>query len=290
MADDYINPSMLGTSVALGRTGSDSSKWSKFNRFRLHMDEDFDSSGISYVFFTKPHCNLVKGDLKNDAFLNSLGKLPNGKTLIDSLDGLNGSGNKLIKILSNSAENFDTKDTTLTTNELSENRIGSKLSIPGSTTDSTTIDSFAIDYTEYSDLGILFLHKAWVDYIHCVRRGIIAPNANYIKEKVLDFVSSVYYFRMDESGKQIKFYSKYTGVYPINVPYSAMSFHLGEPRIKKLNITYNYSFKEDMNPEILDDFYALTSAYKTTALSAEATNNWASQVWLSTDKKTLYFG
>ena len=147
-------------------------------------------------------------------------------------------------------------------------------------------------------MSITLLHKVWVDYINAVKinrispsRGTSSDSTDYILEKKVDYASSVYYFLLDADGCTIKYYAKYTGVFPTNVPYSAMSFKLGESNIKKLSIQYQYSFKEDLNPEILDEFIKLTYSNDMPKRDNDfrADKTWFNYVRITRDRKKMFF-
>lgn len=256
--------------------GASGDKFTQFNRFRNQEGQDFATGGIAYIFFTKPdmnlwgdpnHSNLTWNLVKDtwqeldDSFLRTMKKDKKvGAKIFDSLDGGRSKFDHgpFIKLLSNTARNFEAKDTVLRTDEMAGNFVGHRLVLPGTTIDSESVDTVSINYNEYSDYSIMLLHKVWVDYINGVKRGTLWPKHTYIEHRVIDYVSSVYYFKTDETGRKIKFWSKLTGLFPTNVPYSAMSFHLGQTQLKDIDITYTYSFREDMKPEIIDEFKFLT--------------------------------
>jgi len=295
----YKEPSLIvDPNFSKNNLGIGGDKFTQFNRFRLTSEADYSTSGISYVFFTKPHLNIKKQPNTYDSFINSLKNAAGiGAKITNSLDGKNSSeGTNFIALLTNSVESFDTKDTTIDTEEVADNFLGDKMILPMTTISSVTADNFSVEYNEYSDLSIMLLHKVWVDYMHLVKRGSLSPykddkiGLDYIKDKIIDYVSSVYYFRMAEDGQKIKYFSKYTGVFPTNVPYSAMSFHLGDTGVKKVTIQYAYSFKEDMKLEILDDFQSLCSNNVISHSYDTIKDNWKGYVNLSNDRTKLYFG
>lgn len=290
----YVHPTMLDSqeSIDVSHTLHDvtADSFTKFNKFRLH-DGDPLTSGIGYIFFTKPDLNLTEQNLNSDNFFQSLAETDFGKKVMSNLTNyisLNSSNSNFITLLTNTAENFDTKDIQAKTGEFSENFVGYKLSFPEEISESLSVDSFSVNYVEYSDLRITYLHKMWIDYIQYIRKGKFIADQNHIENRIIDYMSSVFFFLCGEDGHSIKYYSKLTGVYPTNIPYSAFSWQLGQPGLKKLSITYQYSFKEDLDPQILMDFMAVSKG--TISKSPDTLkNNWANNVGISDDGK-LYFG
>ena len=274
-------------------------KFEKFNRYRNNEGQDYLSSGIGYIFITKPHLNLACNDNIDDPYLLSI---HNGrgsglaKRIVNSLDGVYGGDRTtpFIQLITNSAETFETKDNILKTKEYGYTFFVNKISVVDNETESFNGDTFTIEYTEYSDLALTYLHKTWVDYIHAVKFNTIQPYKtdvnNYIHHKIIDYASAMYYFLVAEDGYTIKYYAKYTGVFPINIPYSALSFNLGESKVKKLSVQYQYSFKEDLDPRILDEFAYLTKDSNGVVNTTYNLNNtWCKQIKLSDDKKKLVF-
>jgi hypothetical protein len=300
----------LGNVVDAGTNQND--RFSKFNRFRVIEGEDYSIGGISYVFFTKPQLNLTGGSFQNvnytadklkyDSFLYNLktGTLGNlGTKILNSLDRKSGlaQGSHLMPLITNSAKSFETKDTTIKTDEYYDNYLGNKIVVPGGTNESDTADTFTIDYTEYADLSLTLLHKVWVDYMHLVRRGMIDPHPDFAQLGIIDYVSSVYYFKLGDDGKKIKFWSKYTGVFPVNIPYSAFSYHHADPKVKELSVQYAYSFKEDMSYDVLYDFLQITGGAVSNDLYEKnfhgkvhtLADTWNGEVKLNSDLTKLLF-
>jgi hypothetical protein len=103
------------------------------------------------------------------------------------------------------------------------------------------------------------LHKMWIQYISNVYHGSWDPKTDYIWQKILDYAVSVNVVVTAEDFETILFWSKYYGVFPINVPYSALSWDTGNFIGKnEMSITYAYSWKEDWNPASLTEMNTVT--------------------------------
>jgi hypothetical protein len=218
---------------------------------------DMAERGFSYVFFTTPNLNLSEENVATDSFFSEMFKRE--PDLINSLTTDTKKFSPFIKLLTNCSEDFSPSDTVLKTKELAETLAGFKLLLPSLMTDSIVANQFTINYTERRDLPITKIHKLWVDYMEFVRRGLMLSSNYSIKNRIFDYFSSVYYFTLEPDGQTIQYYCKYTGVAPIAVPYSAFNYNRGEIGEVKLNIPYIWSYKEDMNPDILSDFNKVTS-------------------------------
>ena len=314
-----------------GFASSNADLYKGFNTFRVSEGIDYFSSNITYIFFTKPMMNLISPKNINDDFIRSLQVSEPSSTshlILEQLDALSSTSGCFNMLLSNTAESFDLKDNILKTKEVGETRMGSKIILGDNSMESYNSDSFTIQYTELSDMSITKMHKTWVDYIHLVKHNEAAPymcksteganalsapkakddtskyyysytqnqstSRDFVQDKVLDYVCSVYYFRTAEDGCTLKYWAKYTGVFPLNVPFSAMSFSMGENKLKQLSVNYTYSFKEDMNTAILLEFQHLcnNSGWKfPTGQITDIRDNWAYGVCLDpTFTKLIFIG
>jgi len=257
-----------------------------FNRFRVPTYDPF-LSNIAYIFFTRPDCNFNEDNIGASNYFSALSSTSFGQSILSSLsqtiyspNNVNGS---FIKILSNSVTNFETKDTALSTDSMHENFVGYKLSMPSTYIESITADTITLNFLEYEDLRVTNLIKAWIEYINGVKRGFYYAQGNYIDQKIIDYASSIYYFLCAPDGHSIRFFTKLTGVFPINIPYSAFSWEIGSaPDDKKLSVTFQYQIKEDLDIEIIDDFLTLSGSGD--FLGDNYKDSWASGVTIDEGK------
>ena len=157
------------------------------------------TSGIGYVFMTRPHLNIDENDDIQDNFLLTISKgSSNQARMIRQNLCMNCKSDtgftipsKFMPIITSSAESFETKDNILKIRETGENFIGNKIVYGDVQTESLNADTFNIEYTEYSDGSLLLLHKTWVDYIHAVKINKIKPK-RYANVKEVTLVSSIF--------------------------------------------------------------------------------------------------
>lgn len=267
-----------------------------YNRFKVPMSDPF-ASNIAYVFFTKPDCN-INDNIAYSNFLTSLDSSESYGQIILSSVSSSYSKNKLTKskflnLLSNSVNNFETKDTTLKTNDVYDDFVGFRMNLPENIIESFTPDTITFSFNEYDDLRITNLIKVWVEYISNVKRGIFVPTESNRSKKILDYVSSIYFFLCGPDGCSIKYYCKLTGVYPTVIPYSSFAWDSSNgSNVTKLNVTFQYQIKEDLEPDILSDFMKISgnSTLKNNTFSALSNNysdNWAANAVISGNK--IYF-
>lgn len=157
--------------------------------------------------------------------------------------------------LSNAARSFDVSDEFIKTTEHGETFTGYKMLYGRHNIESNTAGQFTIQYQDDKNYTLYKTHKAWTEYISRVYRGALRPAKVYIKNRILDYASSVYYFVTGPDGETLLFWSKYFGVFPLNTPASAASWTKGSgTSVPEFGINYAYAFKEDFSPVTLAEF------------------------------------
>jgi len=265
--DEITDDDLIGLRESVGNFDIDEVAFiTNFNFQRLQNDNiNFFVKGIPYVFMTGPVLNLCEANVSTDSFLTYMATSTNenkeilrhltNENYTDTLFGdLGGKNCDLIPLITNTALSIDIKDTVARTKEVGETFYGYKQVHPGSLVDSIVGDEISIKYLEMTNLPILKMHKAWQDYIEKVRRGQFIPSRNALDDGFIDYMASIYYILCDFDGETIKYWAKYTGVAPLNVPYSSLGGDLTSHEVPDITINYSYCYKEDMSVAILRDF------------------------------------
>lgn len=230
-------------------------------------------SGHAFVFMTKPllfidpdrSSNASNGHL---AYLNMTRDPIFTQYLWDQV--MNQADRKIVEMLSyntnhftdssflpiitNECKNFDANDINLDSSDFFETKQGFKESLPTSKTLSESGNTLSFSLTEDSNLSITKMMTLWVNYISNITDGTFDANPEMILNGRLDYTSSIYYFVLAPDGKSIRYWSKYTGCWPTNIPYSNMRYNKGSNDLSDISVTFNYTVKEDMNPKILEEF------------------------------------
>ena len=243
---------------SLGKNLTALNEYSKFNKLKVHENVDFLTSNVGYIFMTKPQIDpdyknsLINALKDSDVLGIILGNLVKGQQPPSPAN--------FIPFITNAAEGFEFKDTVINTDTKYENLKGQKMVMPTNKFESETADTFSLTFNEYENRLITAFHKIWVDYIHDISYGSFRKkNIKDVFTRILDYAVSLYAFYLGVDGRTIKTFSKYTGLYPTNVPYSAFSFNLTDRGFKKISVTYQYTFKEDMDLLILEDFNEIST-------------------------------
>lgn len=256
----------------------------QFNRFKRYEYLDFLSIGGAYIFMTKPNLNLRTSELLPSAnnglpqfFIPSIPKeIGDASSYISKLGLIVDGVNPFVPLITNQFDNFDTKDISVDTDTAHENYQEYKQIIAKSITSSLSEDKVGINYIELLNMEITTFHQIWVQYIEAVKKGTILPSLSSLKNKEIDYMSSIYFFLVGPDGMTIKYFCKLTGVFPVNIPYSAFSFNSNDSSLKKLNIQYQYSVIEHMDFNIISDFNRLSEGSgESNVLGNTKHDNWA---------------
>lgn len=227
-----------------------------YNRFKLAMPDDILSKGFMHVIFTRPDLNLWNANansyvtrVKNTPYFNYMIKQNRG--IIDNLYLENGQPHEFNMLLSNKARSFNLQDDVLETSEYGKTYKGQVVVLGRNIYKSISSGQFEINFTDNRNLDILNLCKIWIQYIHNVSNGIWNPKTKYIYTKTIDYAVACYVILTAEDFETVIYFTKYFGVFPVMVPYSALSW-TGNDIIStgksEYSITFNYSWKEEYNP------------------------------------------
>ena len=246
-----------------------------YNRFKINMANNQLSKTFAHIFFVRPDCNIFaagKGGSKTNPVLSKNLKTEsefyyalkhNPQILRQLTQRDSGYNNQFMMLLSNAAKSFELSDEYVVSDTYGQSLTGYKVAYGKDNVESKTAGKFSINYIDDRDLNIYQTHKLWIDYISNVYRGKVKPRKGYIKEKIIDYATCVYYILCAEDGETILFWSKYWGVFPLEAPSSGFSYsaeNIGGVKNPELKIEYQYSWKEDFNPLSLIEFNMHSSA------------------------------
>lgn len=231
-----------------------------YNRFKLPTVNDAFQKGFAHVFFTRPDCNVLNpaGNALSSSFQSDpefYYAWQNNPDLVKQLALDNGQSHHFMLSLSNKAASFSLKDEQINADTYGKTLKGWQIAYGRNNVESKSSDRFTVKFNDDRSLHIYMLHRLWVDYISDVYQGRKAPKPEYIRDRMLDYAASCYYIITAEDGETIIFWSKYYGVFPTTIPSNQYGW-AAENVIKNpdIDIEYQYSFKEDMNPEALTEF------------------------------------
>ena len=259
----------------------------KFEGFYPNRYVDPHVSGYSFVFVTKPslflypypvdaissssdtryyqkklaYDNMTKDQMftqyiKNEA-LNS-----NDQVIIEQLsfyEGIfssefNRYRSNFLPIFTNKVKGFNTMDTVMDQYDGFQTKQGYRLPLPSNKTQSEAANSISLQVYETQNLDIMKFLNIWVNYISNITDGTFHANPEMVKNGIVDYMSSIYYFSLEPDGRTLKYWAKYTGCWPNIIPYSQLGYIKGQSTMTELDVSFLYTTKEDMTIAILEDF------------------------------------
>lgn len=248
----------------------------KFDSFYRNKYLDPFIAGYAFVFVTKPSLFIYPIEQANPQKYENLAyenmvrdpkftqftkkdKFNNLDTLIaEQLSYVRDSNNNNIKnflpLFTNRTKSFSALDVVMNQQEAFDTKQGYRMVLPTFKTESEGSGSASLAMQETSNLDIIKTLTLWVNYISNITDGTFHANPDMVKNGVLDYMSSIYYFVLEPDGKTLKYWAKYTGCWPNTIPYAALSYNRGDQSLVDLEVNFLYMTKEDMNPMILEDF------------------------------------
>lgn len=223
------------------------------NRHKVDGINESLADCIGYVFFTRPQLNLKDA---STGFLRDIQKFGGHRSIIDDLSGK--GSHSFINPISNRCKSFNTADDSLKTIETMKTFRGWSIMYAKNLDESKGKGTVSFSFKENRFLDIYYYHKIWCEYASAVYNGAISPKDYFIDYGIVDYAVSAYYFLVESSGI-IRFYSKYSGLFPLAVPNSAFGYTEGNSfNDITLSVPYQYAMKDDNNPIILEDFNAIS--------------------------------
>ena len=98
----------------------------------------------------------------------------------------------------------------------------------------------------------------WVKYMENLSNGVFNPNPEMVRARKLDYMSSLFYFVFEPDGRTLKYWVKFTGCFPTEIPSSSLGYQKGSSEAVSVSIPFQYNVKEEMDPDILKEFNMLS--------------------------------
>lgn len=267
-----------------------------FNGYYTNIYREPFISGFSFIFMTKPllfidpvkpsntkdyskklayqnmtrdplFTQYITGENLNDSDLNIIKMLSYNTTYRTS---------NFMPIFTNDCKSFDATDLNLEQLSAFDTKQGFSLPMPAYSSQSKASGSFNISVSEDANLDFTKIMSIWVNYIENITSGVFDANPEMITNGELDYTSSLYYFLLEPDGKTLKYWAKYTGCWPSAVQYSALRYSKKSNEPVELDLPFNYTIKEDMNPRILEDFNRVSLKIETDNIVLDTSKGYTS--------------
>lgn len=248
----------------------------RFQGFYDNIYRDPFVGGTAFVFMTKPllfiepskgstaeysemaYLNMTRDPLFSQYLYDQVMSQAD-MTIVNMLSyNTEHSTSSFIPAITNECKNFDTSDIQMDQADAFDTKQGFKETLPTTKTNSEAASTLSITVTEDSNLSFTKMMTLWVNYISNITDGTFDANPDMILNGELDYMSSIYYFVLAPDGRTLKYWAKYTGCWPTNIPYSTLRYNKGQNDTSEVNLNFVYNVKEDMNPRILEEFNMLS--------------------------------
>lgn len=218
-----------------------------------------------YVFFTKPDLYIYQGtngvltDACSNQTLFKYAAKYYKEVLLQLQYSADPSSLPFMNLLCNSRRsNLELPSvSTLSDIETPANIHGTKMTYRNTSYSADDGYEFSLEFEDSKYLEVYMLFKLYDEYENLKQYGAIEPKLDYVINKILHDQFSIYKFIVDEDFQTIVYWAKLTGVYPKSVPRDTFS-DLPETGGISYSIQFKAQFVEDMKPEILADFNAIT--------------------------------
>ena len=138
-------------------------------------------------------------------------------------------------------------------------------------TEMTVTEQCSITYIDNIDLDIYYLHYVWVDYIHQLLEGVIAPSSEYLSGDpddslygALDYVGSAFIVKFAPNMSTIRYVGKCTGIFPQTLPSKELIGQRTSNEITTLPFNYfcaYYTEAMDANHPVYMELQDLVKSY-----------------------------
>lgn len=254
----------------------------EFGEFFLDRRPTYDPATnlYNYVFFTSPDLSLTSGNFSGvGAGINTEVLLKNNSNFLklpgygDSIYSTNivnmlaGRSGIFMPLLTNRATSFPASPVVLDSQDYAETWNKYKILMGTTAKDSRIGGEFEMAFLEDQNITVLKSMKLWSEYIEGAFLGDImsavaaSSNMGSSQTSYFDYMSSMYHFVTRPDGKTLIYWAKYTGIYPGNIPYDVFQSQDGQGSIiDSVQCSFKFSYKEEMNIAILNDFNLLGSS------------------------------
>ena len=248
----------------------DEMMFTNFNRFKINYTEYELGKTNAYIFFTRPDCNFFNensfelnntdSNVAGDPFFEYI--MAHEPSILRSLTERGApsqTGHFFNPYLGAAAISFEVADEVIKTENTAENFVGYKVTYGKNNHESMGAGQVNINYRDGNRLIVYNMHKAWVEYISQVYKGMISSKPHYIRGRTLDYACSIFYFLTGPDGESIIYGHKYVGVFPTNVPDSFASWTKGSTNgSPEFAISYEYWFRESLSLLNMAEFNILS--------------------------------
>ena len=243
-----------------------------YNISRLPDYDNATEPYLAYLLFSKPMLNLARSSDRafDENARNNLSSMqsnpmsaafsndPYGLELLMSMSEC--TGNNWLPLLTTRAMSYSVTDVELKTVEKGNTYYGHVLKYGKHSEEHKISNTVSIDFRNDRYLSVLKMIYLWMCYIYNVSKNdTIQPKLLFQRNGILDYAGSIYYLVTRRDGREIVYWEKLVGVFPLNAPFSIFNFSDNFIIEDKLSINFQYGIRADpCDPNILLDINVLS--------------------------------
>jgi hypothetical protein len=202
----------------------------KFDSFFVNRYTDGFVTGYSFVFITRPslfifpykptntdrlgklaYDNMIK-DQTFSQFIVNEAMNQNDRIIPEQLSFFEGvfsnssyTRTNFLPLFTNRSRGFSTTDVTMEQQEAFATKQGYRLPLPTYKTASEASGTLSLPMYETPNLDVMKTLSLWVNYISNITDGTFHANPDMVKNGIIDYMSSIYYFVLEPDGKTLKY-------------------------------------------------------------------------------------
>jgi hypothetical protein len=179
------------------------------------------------------------------------------ETIIEGVNSLPIVRTNFIPLLSNACIGTSGgKDIILEFSTTKGNFSGGKLRYAEGIDDTLTVGELTCEFEDMYHSPLLVIFYIWIMYMHYVSKAICDPEWAYIVHRIIDYTCSIYIFMLGTDNQTIIRWVRYSGCFPINIPFTAIqhSKDANTEALRNISINMAYNFMCPMDPVVLSEF------------------------------------
>lgn len=248
---------------------------SYFNLARLPDYENGAEPYIGYILMSRPSLNVVLdagkssvpniqraqnnyASMRRNSMTSALICDKYGQQMLQSLSIER--TNPWLPFITTKAKSYSVNDMELKTVDKGNTYFGHMIKYGKHSEDHKVAGTISIDFRNDRFLSILKMMHIWMSYIYLVSKtGDIVPSDSSQKNGILDYAGSLYYLVTRRDGKELVYWEKLIGIFPIKLPLSIFSYSDTMILEDTVGIDFSYGIRADpMDPSILMDINVLS--------------------------------
>lgn len=251
---------------------------STLNYYNLSRLPDYENGAepyLAYIFMSKPMLNVLVPNrgrsigadenasanyyaMQQNAMSAAFTSDSYGQNMLNAISAY--SSNAWLPIITTKAMSYNVGDVELKTVDKGNTYFGHVLKYGKHSEDHKISSTISIDFRNDRYLSILKLMYLWMTYIYNVsKNGSIEPSQINQMNAILDYPVSIYYLVTRRDGRELVYWEKLVGVFPIKAPFSIFSSSDNFIVEDKISVDFAYGIKSDpCDPSILMDINFLS--------------------------------